>query len=92
MERWETVEAVERMQDYMHANINNIITLGDLARAAGYSQWHSARMFKEVIGKTPFNYLRALRLSRAALVLRDEHAKIIDVAFDFVFDSHEMAT
>jgi AraC-like DNA-binding protein len=40
-------------------------------------------------GKTPFEYIRALRLSRAAVKLRDEDVKIIDVALDFVFDSHE---
>lgn len=89
MERWEAVNAVQRMQDYMNTNINRTITLSDLAKAAGYSQWHSARIFKELLGKTPFEYLRALRLSKAALMLRDNQPRIIDVAFDFVFDSHE---
>lgn len=89
MERWEIINAVQRMQDYMEQNLNNPITLSDLAKAAGYSQWHSARIFKELIDKSPFEYLRALRLSRAALLLRDKNPKVIDVAFDFVFDSHE---
>jgi len=60
-----------------------------LAREAGYSPWHSARIFKELTGKTPFEYIRALRLSRAAEKLRDNKVRIIDVAFDYVFDSHE---
>lgn len=77
------------MQDYINENINSAITLSDLAKSAGYSQWHSARIFKELTGKSPFEYLRALRLSKAALQLRDNPKKIIDVAFDFVFDSHE---
>lgn len=89
MERWEVINAVQRMQDYINKNINSPITLSDLAKAAGYSQWHSARLFKELTGKAPFEYLRALRLSMAALLLRDDNPKIIDVAFDFVFDSHE---
>jgi len=89
MERWEVINAVQRMQDYINKNINSPITLSDLAKAAGYSQWHSARLFKELTGKSPFEYLRALRLSMAALQLRDDNPKIIDVAFDFVFDSHE---
>jgi AraC family transcriptional regulator len=41
------------------------------------------------VGKSPFEYIRAVRLSRAAVRLRDESVKIVDVAFDFVFDSHE---
>ncbi len=89
MERWEKINAVQRMQNYISENINSPITLSDIAKAAGYSQWHSARIFKELTGKSPFEYLRAFRLSRAALYLRDNQAKIIDVAFDFVFDSHE---
>jgi hypothetical protein len=41
-------------------------------------------------GKTPFDYIRAMRLSKAALTLRyRQHVKVTDVAFDFVFDSHE---
>lgn len=89
MERWEKINAVQRMQDYINEHINSPITLSDLAKAAGYSQYHSARIFRELTGKSPFEYLRALRLSKAALCLRDNLAKVIDVAFDFVFDSHE---
>lgn len=89
MDRVETVNAVQRMQDYMEAHLHEPMTLNDLARAAGYSQWHAARMFSELTGKSPFEYLRALRLSRAALLLRDGAPRVIDVAFDFVFDSHE---
>ncbi|MBE9478921.1 MAG: AraC family transcriptional regulator [Chloroflexi bacterium] len=77
------------MQDYIERHIHEPITLHMLAQAAGYSPWHSARIFKELTGKTPFDYVRTLRLSRAAVQLRDKDAKIIDVAFDFVFDSHE---
>ena len=89
MERWEAINAVQRMQDYIDEHITEPITMSDLAKAAGYSQWHSARLFKELTHKSPFDYLRSLRLSQAALVLRDEKSKVIDVAFDFVFASHE---
>ena len=89
MERWEVIHAVQRMQDYIEGHITEPITLNQLARSAGYSQWHSERLFKDLTGKTPFDYVRALRLSKAAMKLRDEKLRIIDVAFDFVFDSHE---
>ncbi len=77
------------MQEYINANITQPITLANLAKAAGYSQWHASRMFKDLTGKTPFNYIRSLRLSRAALRLRDDEKRVVDVALDFVFDSHE---
>lgn len=89
MENWEKINAVQGMQDYIEAHLGEPITLHQLANAAGYSPWHAARIFGELTGKTPFEYIRALRLSRAALKLWDEEVKIIDVAFDHVFDSHE---
>ena len=83
------VEAVGKMQEYIKSHINDPITLYDLAQACGFSPWHASRIFKELIGKTPFEYIRAFRVSRAALKLRDEDVKVIDVAFDFVFNTHE---
>ena len=81
--------AVSRMQEYIESNLTNRITLKDVANAANYSPWHAARLFKESTGCAPFEYIRALRLSKAALTLRDGQPKIVDVAMDFVFDSHE---
>ncbi len=77
------------MQDYIERHTTEAITLRRLAKAAGYSPWHAARIFKELTGKTPFEYIRELRLSRAVLKLRDNDTRIVDVALDFVFDSHE---
>ena len=89
MESKEAVDAVQRMQDYIEEHISEKMTMGELAKAAGYSQWHCCRIFKEMTGKTPFEYIRSLRLSKAAMTLRDSKLKVTDVAFDFVFDSHE---
>jgi len=89
MDNWDNINAVQRMQSYIEAHLHEPITLHKLAHAAGYSPWHAARIFKALTGKSPFEYIRALRLSRAAVRLREEEVKIVDVAFDFVFDSHE---
>jgi len=77
------------MQDFVERHLAEPITLHTLAEAAGYSPWHSARIFREMTGKAPFEYIRELRLSRAAARLRDGDNRIIDVALDFVFESHE---
>lgn len=89
MDNWENINAVERMQSYIEAHLHEPITLYMLANAAGYSPWHAAKIFKALTGKGPFEYIRALRLSRAAIRLLNEDIRIVDVAFDFVFDSHE---
>jgi AraC-like DNA-binding protein len=87
--RKEKIEAVGKMQDYIKAHMTEPITLYDLAQSCCLSPWHASRIFKELLGKTPFEYIRACRISQAALKLRDEKVKVIDVAFDFVFDTHE---
>ena len=90
MKREEKVLAVQRMQDYIENHMTETITLKVLSDCAGYSPFHCSRIFKELTGKAPFDYIRALRLSQAALKLRDEEkVKVVDVALDFVFDSHE---
>lgn len=40
-------------------------------------------------GKTHFEYIRSLRLSQAAVKIRDEDIRIIDAALDFVFETPE---
>ena len=89
MSQAETIMAVQKMQEYIDAHLCEAITLKQLSNAAGYSPWHAAKIFKEATGRSPFDYIRSVRLTKAALALRDEGSKIIDVAFDFVFDSHE---
>lgn len=87
---WDAINAVQRMQDYIEEHLSEPITLRQLARSARYSQWHAARLFRELTGKAPFEYVRARRLSAAAERMRDAPAaRIVDVALDFVFDSHE---
>jgi len=77
------------MQTYIDEHLAEPITLRNLAEAAGYSPWHSSRIFKDMTGFNPFEYIKSLRLSRAAERLKENGVKIIDVAFDFEFDSHE---
>lgn len=89
MDRSDQIRAVSQMQNYIATHLKEPITLSQLASAAGYSPFHADRIFKQWTGKTPFDYIRSLRLSQAAVIIRDESPKIVDVAFDFVFGSHE---
>ena len=89
MELSDKVSAVIKMQKYIIANINREITLEDLSVVAGYSKYHAIRLFKEQTGKTPFEAIRALRLTKAAQTLRDSDSQVINVALENGFDSHD---
>lgn len=79
--------AVQRMQDYIEAHFTEQITLCDLAHAAHFSPFYAARIFKEMTGLAPADYIRRLRLSKSALRLRDERCKIVDAAYESGYDS-----
>ena len=88
----EQILAVQRMQEYIEGNLEREIRLSDLAQVSLFSPWYAYRLFREQLGLTPTEYIRKLRLSRAALRLRDENVRIIDVAFDLSFGNVDTFT
>lgn len=80
---------IERMKAYIAEHLHDHISARDVATVAGYSQYHAARVFKAETGISPFEYIRRERLTAAAHALRAGNPKVLDIALDFVFDSHE---
>lgn len=85
----ENSAAAARMKTYISEHLQDPITASDVAKAAGYSQYHAARIFKGETGLSPFEYIRRERLTASAHALRSGKHKVIDIALEFVFDSHE---
>lgn len=83
------IKAVSRMQYYIIAHLDESITLDDIAKVAGYSKYHAARIFKELTGRTLFETIRALRLTKAAQTLQSFNEKVVDVAISSGFNSHD---
>ena len=83
----EQILAVQRMQDYIEAHLEETVGLSDLAKVSLFSPWHSHRLFQEYTGLTPASYIRRLRLAKAALRIKNENVRIIDVTFDLGFGS-----
>lgn len=88
----EHILAVQRMQDYIEAHLEEKIAMTDLAREAAFSPWYSHRLFQDYTGLTPASYIRRLRLAKAALRLKHESGRIIDAAFDSGFGSVDVFT
>lgn len=83
----EQILAVQRMQDYIEAHLDEKIGLSELSGVSLFSPWYSYRLFQEYTGLTPAGYIRRLRLARAALRIKNEHIRMIDAAFDLGFGS-----
>lgn len=80
---------VVQMQAYIKAHLQEPITSSDIAKSVGYSQYHAARLFKAETGLALFEYIRRERLIQSAYILRSSKSKVLDIALDFIFDSHE---
>jgi AraC-like DNA-binding protein len=70
---------------WIAANSHQEINLGATANQAGISPFHFLRLFANVLGVTPHQYLVRSRLRHAARLLADEDIAITDIAYDVGF-------
>lgn len=70
-----------RAKDLADARYAELITVDDLAAAAGLSRAHFSRMFTRTFGESPRSYLQTRRLERAAALLRHTDRTVADIAF-----------
>ena len=83
----ERVIAVQKMQNYIEEHIFEEIKIDDLAELTMYSSVHVRRLFLEWLNMSPADYIRRLKLSKAALMLRDKSCRVIDIVNEFGFGS-----
>ena len=81
---------LNRVLEYIAANLRSEIHLEDLAEAAGLSLFHFARAFRESMGVTPHQYLLQRRIAGAKSLLRTpgRNLEVIASATGFADASH----
>jgi AraC family transcriptional regulator len=84
--------AVERTVARIASRLDEALDLGALAREAALSPFHFHRVFRGIVGETPLEMHRRLRLERAASQLLAGDASITTVAFDAGYETHEAFT
>jgi AraC-like DNA-binding protein len=80
-DRRRAVEAALWIDEHSHQTID----LESAAREAGLSAFHFLRLFANVLGVTPHQYLIRSRLRHAARMLAADTGSITDIAFDVGF-------
>jgi AraC family transcriptional regulator len=83
------VALIAEAVDFIEAHLKADIAVADMAEAVSYSVYYFCRMFNRVTHHTPYDYLMRRRLSEAARALLQTDRKIIDIAFDYQFNSPE---
>ncbi len=84
--------AVERAAHRVIVMLDDALDLELLAREAALSPFHFHRVFRGMIGETPLELHRRLRLERAALQLRQSSQSITAIAFSAGYETHEAFT
>lgn len=93
---YEWSATVQKMVEEIDASIRGKddegVTLARLAQRFSYSEWHLSRKFTQLSGMRLRDYLRERRLAFALQEIRDTKKRILDVALDYGFSSHEAFT
>ena len=77
---------------YIEANLTQELDLDACAQAAGYSKYYFLRVFKEVTGLTPADYIRKRRLTEIAKRICEGSVPVSEIAFAYGFNSKENFT
>jgi AraC family transcriptional regulator len=83
----EYAERIDRVIDYLRANLHRPVKLAELADVACFSEFHFHRIFTAVSGETLNNFTNRLRLEKAARLLRYSEQSVTDIALDCGFSS-----
>lgn len=73
--------AIESLLSYISENIDQPLTLSDLARRVSLSPFYFSRIFKEETGYTLRDFLLQTRVNRAKFFLRTTSLSLAEVAF-----------
>jgi AraC family transcriptional regulator len=81
---------LQKIRDYILANLAEPIEVGDLAALAGRSAFHFSRVFARSVGMTPYRYVVHLRLQAARRQISDGRMSLAEIAADtgFADQSH----
>lgn len=81
------VKRILKVLLYIEDHIDDDISIEELAKVACHSIFHFHRVFHLVIGETVYQYVRRLRLEKAAMKLRYTEQTITDIAIDANYDT-----
>jgi AraC family transcriptional regulator len=82
---YEWNEIIQRIVDLIDDNIEESLTLIEISEKIGYSPYYCSRQFHEKTGMTIREYSAARKLCFAAIDLRDNNERVLDIAFKYRF-------
>ncbi|MBP9481465.1 MAG: DNA-binding response regulator, partial [Parabacteroides sp.] len=79
---------IKKALEYTEANISNPdFSVEELSRELGMSRVHLYKKLLSITGKTPIEFIRVIRLKRAAQLLEESQLSVSEIAYEVGFNN-----
>lgn len=86
-------ELIYQSIDYILLNLDNDISVDDIANHFHYSKYYFCRSFKAVIGESVYGFIKRMKLEQSAIDIKlDKTRPITDIALDYGYSSSNYST
>lgn len=85
-------ESIQKVLDYIEDNITQSHSPEELSKIAALSPFYFQRLFTRLVRRPVNDYVKMRRLARACDTLEDKNKRILDIALEYGFNSHEYFT
>ena len=83
---------LQRVFTHIKENINNDLSVAELAQVVGMSQYYFSKLFKMSTGTTPHQYVMRQRVERAQEYLRESRTALAEIATQVGFETQSHFT
>lgn len=73
--------------EYIAENYNKHIANDELASVTGLSTVYFRKLFKEVMGISPINYIQSVKMGKAQKMLQSDYSSITDIAYSLGYNN-----
>jgi AraC-like DNA-binding protein len=81
------IERIKATLEYIHSNYYKKITIAELAARQNICAAHFCRLFKQMVNRTPIDYINNYRIRKAAQLLEEGDQKITFIAMEVGFEN-----
>ncbi|MGB3650731.1 MAG: AraC family transcriptional regulator, partial [Rivularia sp. (in: cyanobacteria)] len=78
---------IKQTKDYIHAHLNEKLSLEAIAATIDMSQYHFCRVFKETTGLTPWQYVIKKRIELAKQLLKIPQLSIVEISYQLGYST-----
>lgn len=85
-------QALQAVEEYIHAHLDQSISLAELAAVAHLSEFHFARLFKQTTGLPPHQFVIHVRIERAKRLITAGRLSLAQIALEVGFSDQSQFT